>query len=333
VPAAIGSAFVNSVATPTVASAPPRWKPSWSATNASPWQARTAATKTTAVPPPITAFVATSPAAGFVEIGTGPDGGSVVQGWVPNSAAPRAFRPTVVYLPPGYDPAHRYPVVYLLQGFPGSPYQFVDGLDLPSYADEQIAAGRLPPFLAVIPPAGIDVHHGDWTGIWERYLVRDVLPWADSHLPTIRSRTSRTLAGLSAGGFGALDIGLRHPELFGTLEAWSGYFRPLRSGALVHATSRVLLAHDPSLLARREAPLLRRLGTRFFLSSGTTADRVTARATKSFSAELRALRLPHRLWLAPGGHDGALWRAQLPAAIGYALAPQRGSRLAAWTSA
>lgn len=258
---------------------------------------------------------------GFAEIARGPDGGVAVQGWIPLQTQPRFFRPTVLYLPPGYDPARRYPVLYLLQGFPGSPYEYVDGLDLVSVADRAITAGALPPFLAVIPPAGIDAHHGDWTGVWERYLVDRILPWTDAHLSTIANRSGRTLAGLSAGGYGAVDIGLRHPALFSTLESWSGYFHPLRTAALVHADAAELRAHDPSVLARSEAALLRRLSTRFFLSSGTTHDRVTAAATKTFSTELRSLRLAHRLWLAPGGHDGRLWRAQLPAALAYALSP------------
>lgn len=269
--------------------------------------------------------------AGFHQIASGPDGGAVVQGWIPNRVVPRFFRATLVYLPPGYDPARRYPVVYLLQGFPGSPYQYVDGIDLPSYADPRIAGRSLPPFIAVIPPAGIDAYHGDWTGDWEQYLVRDVVPWADANLPTIADRAGRILAGLSAGGYGAVDIGLRHPLLFSTLEAWSGYFHPLRAGALVHARPAGLRAHDPSLLARREAPLLRRLGTRIFLSSGTTHDRETAAGTRTFSKELRGLKLPHRLWLGPGGHDGRLWRAQLPAALAYALAGQSLDS-SAWTS-
>jgi enterochelin esterase-like enzyme len=221
--------------------------------------------------------------------------------------------------------------VYLLQGFPGSPYQYVDGIDLPSYADPRIAAGALPPFIAVIPPAGIDAYHGDWTGVWERYLVHDVVPWADANLPTIAARRGRVLAGLSAGGYGAVDIGLRHPFMFSTLEAWSGYFHPLHAGALVHAAPAGMHAHDPSLLARREAPLLRRLRTRIFLSCGTTHDRETAAGTKSFSVELRTLHLPHRLWLGPGGHDGRLWRAQLPAALAYAF-PAGGLDSSAWTS-
>jgi len=259
---------------------------------------------------------------GFHQIASGPDGGTVVQGWIPNRVVPRFFRATVVYLPPGYDPARRYPVLYLLQGFPGSPYQYVDGIDLPSYADPRVAGGSLPPFIAVIPPAGIDAYHGDWTGVWEQYLVRDVVPWADANLPTIPDRAGRVLAGLSAGGYGAVDIGLRHPLLFSTLEAWSGYFHPLRAGALVHARPAGLRAHDPGLLARGEAPLLRRLRTRIFLSSGTTHDRETAAGTRTFSAELRGLHLRHRLWLGPGGHDGRLWRAQLPAALAYALGSQ-----------
>jgi enterochelin esterase-like enzyme len=270
-------------------------------------------------------------AAGFHQIASGPDGGVVVQGWIRNSVEPRFFRPTVVYLPPGYDPAHRYPVVYLLQGFPGSPYQYVDGIDLPSYADPRIAAGRLPPFIAVIPPAGIDAYHGDWTGVWEQYLVHDVVPWTDANLPTIADRSGRILAGLSAGGYDAVDIGLRHPFMFSTLEAWSGYFHPLHAGALVHATPADLHAHDPSLLVSREAPLLHRLRTRLFLSCGTTHDRTTAAETKAFASELRTLHLPHRLWLGPGGHDGRLWRAQLPVALAYAF-PSGRLDSAAWTS-
>lgn len=270
--------------------------------------------------------------AGFVRIATGPDGGRVLQGWIPNPAMPRFFRPTLVYLPPGYDADRRYPVVYLLQGFPGSPYQFVDGIGLTTTADRSIAAGTLPPFVALIPPAGIDAYHGDWTGVWERYLVARVVPWADTHLATIPTPAGRALAGLSAGGYGSVDIGLRHPGLFRTLESWSGYFHPLRAGALIDADRVERQAHDPSLLVHREATLLHALGTRFFLSSGTTADRATAAATRRFSLELRGLRLPHRLWLAPGGHDGRLWRAQLPAALAYALLPRRLDLPRRWTS-
>ena len=257
----------------------------------------------------------------FVQIETAPGGGTVWQGPIAFGGLPGYRRPTVVYLPPGASWNERYPVVVLLQGFRGSPYEFVDGVNLPSVADAEVADGRLPPFVAVLPPAGPDAQYrGEWAGVWERYLVSAVLPWARRRLPIIRNRSAWTLAGLSAGGYGALDIGLRHPRLFGTLESWSGYFGAPHDGPLAGAGPGALVRHDPTLLTRREAPLLRRLRTRFFLSSGTTHDRVATRASRTFESELARLGLLHSVRFAPGGHDGRFWRAQLPAALRYARA-------------
>jgi S-formylglutathione hydrolase FrmB len=139
-------------------------------------------------------------------------------------------------------------------------------------------------------------------------------------LRVVDERAGRAIAGYSAGGYGAVDIGLRHPSVFGTLESWSGYFRPFADGPLRNASRTVLAAHDPTRLAVREAPLLRRLGTRFYLSCGWTHDRITAGWARAFDRELVRLRLPHALVLRPGGHDGRFWRAQLPGALDYAFA-------------
>ena len=257
---------------------------------------------------------------GWVQVRQGPDGGTIWRGMIPNRAVPQTRRPTLVYLPPSASDRARYRVVVLLQGFPGGPYSFADGLQLAGAADLLIAAHASPPFAAVMPPAGpTPWFHGEWTGPWERFLVRDVLRWADTHLPIAANRRLRTIAGLSAGGYGALDVALRHPALFGTVEAWSGSFDAPRDGSLRGAGPAVRAAHDPTLLVQREAPLLRRLGTRFFLSCGVTHDRVIAAATRRFSGLLAGLRLEHRLRLGPGGHDGRFWRSQLIPALEYAL--------------
>jgi enterochelin esterase-like enzyme len=256
----------------------------------------------------------------WVQVEQGPAGGTVWRGTIPNRFVPAARRPVLVYLPPNASPTARYPVVFLLQGMPGGPYSFADGLGLTGLADRLIASHAVPPFVAVMPPAGVTWRfHGEWAGPWERFVVEDVLPWADAHLPISRAPPERTLAGLSAGGYGAVDIGLRHPGLFGTLEAWSGSFDAPRDGSLRGADAAVRAAHDPTLLVRREAPLLRRLGTRFFLSCGSTHDRITAGWTRRYAGLLSTLGLRHRLWLGPGGHDGRFWRSQLGPALEYAL--------------
>jgi enterochelin esterase-like enzyme len=258
--------------------------------------------------------------ASFHQIEEGPAGGSIWQGPIPDPGVPALRRPALVYLPPNAARGKRYPVVYLLEGFPGSPYEFSDGLQLADEADTAIANGDVPGFIAVVPPAGVTArYNGEWTGTWENYVVDDVVPWVDLHLPTEAAPAGRAIAGLSAGGYGAVDIGLRHPTVFGTLEAWSGYFHPFRDGSLRRANRAELRAHDPSALAREKAKQLRRLGTHFFLSSGTTADQVSAGLARRFAAELASLGLPYELWLRPGGHDGRFWRAQLGPALRYAL--------------
>src|SRR5581483_9597599 len=86
---------------------------------------------------------------GFVPFATGPHGGTILSGTFPGSK-----RPGYVYLPPGYSPAQRYPVVYLLHGMPGSPSEYLLGTNLAAFADDGISAGRLRPFIAVMPAAG-----------------------------------------------------------------------------------------------------------------------------------------------------------------------------------
>jgi len=258
--------------------------------------------------------------ASFVQVGSGPAGGTVWFGRIPDPGLPALQRSSIVYLPPHSSSAARYPVIYLLQGFRGSPWQFASGLQLAAVADRAIASGAVRPFIAVAPPAGLTrKYDGEWAGAWESYVVHDVVPWVDANLPTIPARSQRVIAGLSAGGFGAVDIGLRHPGLFRTLESWSGYFRPLHDGPFRGAGPRRLAEHNPSLLVRNNARFLRTTGVRFYLSSGSTHDRKTAAAAVRFAGELAALHLPHVLYLRPGGHDSRFWRLQLPEALRYAL--------------
>jgi enterochelin esterase-like enzyme len=254
---------------------------------------------------------------GFHQAATGPRGGTVWVGRLPGGEQPGA-----IYLPPGFPSARRYPVVYLLHGLRGSPSSIYESLRLAAVADRVIARGA-PPFIAVVPVGGpvVNPNSGEWAGVWEEHVVRDVVPWADAHLPTIASPAGRALEGLCAGGYGAVDIGLRHPGLFGTLGSWEGYFAPVfRDGPFVHASEAALLAHDPAVLVRREAPLLRRDGTRFYVSAGGNHGRILRAWSVAFAAELGRLRLRHELWLLPRREGGHFWRATLPSALRFAAA-------------
>jgi S-formylglutathione hydrolase FrmB len=252
---------------------------------------------------------------GFKPVASGPDGGAVLAGRFPGTA-----RVGYVYLPPSFSPVVRYPVVYLLHGMPGSPSEYLYGANVVDFADHAIAAGAVRPFVAVIPAAGTKRgYDGEWAGPWERALVDRVVPWVDAHLPTEPTAAGRILAGLSAGGYGAADIGLRNPDVFGTVEAWSGYFTPLRDGPFRGATAEVLAANDPTRLAVGDARELRRVGIRFFLSTGPAHSHwFGPEETFAFAAELRSLgvRVDLRLFSSRSGE----WRDQVAAGLAWALA-------------
>jgi enterochelin esterase-like enzyme len=262
----------------------------------------------------LAAFVTAFSLPGFTGGAPDPQGGRLLEGTFPGTA-----RPGYVYLPPAFDPVRRYPVVYLLHGMPGSPSEYPAGTQLGTFADAAIAAGSLRPFIAVMPAAGTTPHYnGEWAGRWEAALVDDVLPWVDRSLPTIAAPAGRVIAGLSAGGYGAFDIALRHPALFGAVESWSGYFTPLHDGPFKHADASTLAANDPTLLARMETRELRRTGVRFFVSTGPAHSHWIPHGTSQrFAAELRDLGLPteYRVYTDRRGE----WREQLAAGLEWAF--------------
>lgn len=263
----------------------------------------------------LAALAAAAVLPGFTPVATGVNGGQVLTGPMPGTE-----RAGYIYLPPGFSRAGHYRVVYLLHGMPGSPSEFVAGASLLSWADPAIASGSVPAFIAVMPAAGPrPQYNGEWAGPWEKALVDRVVPWVDTSLPTDASSGGRVLAGLSAGGFGAVDIALRNPGVFGTVESWSGYFTPLRDGPFKHASKQVLAANDPVLRARADAAQLRAARTRFFLSTGPYHSHWFRPAqTVDFARELHGLGVRERL-LRVAQAKGE-YGVQLAAGLGWALA-------------
>ena len=180
-----------------------------------------------APPTPVStlAGVATGLPTSWIPVSRGSGGGVVWSGLIPNRYVANE-RPSAIYLPPGFSSTRRYPVLYLLHGLRGSPSSYYDSLHLAQIGDQMIAAGQMVPMIIVIP-AGANSNSAEWAGRWGNFVANEVVPWVNSHLPTLPGARNRALEGLCAGGYGAVDIGLRHPGLFGTLGSWEGYFAPV----------------------------------------------------------------------------------------------------------
>src|SRR5438067_12746368 len=88
------------------------------------------------------------------------------------------------------------------------------------------AEGAIAPMIIVIPN-GQDAYLGSFyvnsvtAGNWEDYIARDVVAYVDSHYRTVAGAEGRGIAGHSMGGFGALNLGLKHPDVFAAVYAES----------------------------------------------------------------------------------------------------------------
>jgi enterochelin esterase family protein len=136
------------------------------------------------------------------------------------------------YVPPGYDDsASRYPVLYFLSGFTGTGKMhlnfdpFVESID--RRLDRLIGGGLMPPAICVLPDCftrlgGSQYINSTATGRYQDYLVDELVPFVDSSLRTLASRDHRGVIGKSSGGYGAMVLAMRRPDVFGALGSHAG---------------------------------------------------------------------------------------------------------------
>ena len=234
----------------------------------------------------------------------------------------------IVYLPPGYfsHPHRRYPVFYLLHGSPGLPNALLLTVRSGVVEDELVALHRVEPMILVMPFGSTSrFTDTEWANgvrpnsAWETFLARDVVRAIDSRYRTIRSGAARALAGLSEGGYAALNIGLHHPREFRVLESWSGYEHADKIFSIFGRNARTLDYNSPWDQIHRVAAALRRRHVYVWFYS-SHEDRFLQQ-NLAFDHELARLRIRHRFLVASGGHTWRAWRENFPAAL---LAASRG---------
>jgi enterochelin esterase-like enzyme len=136
-------------------------------------------------------------------------------------------RSILVYLPPGYERQKKmsYPVVYLLHGFNGygvgNKGWIREGGDFNVETISRLIGERKISPMIIVMPDGSNRYGGSFytnsiaTGNWEDHIVRDLVAFIDKNYRTLPRAESRGIAGHSMGGYGALKIALKHPDVFG----------------------------------------------------------------------------------------------------------------------
>jgi enterochelin esterase-like enzyme len=236
-------------------------------------------------------------------------------------------REAMVYLPAQYftEPQARFPVVYLMHGSPGAPVDWFRANRAAEIGAQLARAGQ--PAILVAPR----LSHG-WlddsecvdrpSEHIETYLVDDVIPTVDARLRVIPDRADRIFAGMSAGGFCALNLGLRHRDLVATIVDMSGMDKPTHDGGMVGLFGNrpdlglIAASNTPAFYAPTLPPYP---PMRVWMDSGRS-DHEALSDTRTMAATLsQRPGFDVVLRLRPGSHEFGVWRPALRDSLQWAV--------------
>ncbi len=160
----------------------------------------------------------------------------------------------MVYTPPGYSKDKKYPVLYLMHGAGQNERDWTQSGRAHVILDNLLADKKIEPMIVVFPngnasnspgggrraggaPRGSAAAPGDTAaarrgrggfgrgmsfGPFENDLLKDIIPYVESHYSVYTDANHRALAGLSMGGMQTRTIGPAHPDMFAYLGVFSG---------------------------------------------------------------------------------------------------------------
>jgi S-formylglutathione hydrolase FrmB len=219
----------------------------------------------------------------------------------------------LVLFPSDYASGRRFPVLYLLHGLYGDYKNWDTKTHLES------AAASVP--LLIVTPDADDSWYTD-SGAkaedkFEDYIAKDLISEVDSKYRTIREKRARAIAGLSMGGYGAVKLSLKYPELFAFAGSLSGAFDAAQNLDDLRPEFRAKLLEvfgNPGSKTRTENDVFLLLKSSsstpyFYLACG--ADDFFLDTNRAFAAQLSNRKITYEYHETPGGHTWEYWDSQL----------------------
>lgn len=256
------------------------------------------------------------------------------------SAALGREKLATVLLPGALVEGRSYPVYYLLHGWGGNRFSWLERASLAQ------AAAPYEMFI-VMPEAGRRWFMNDHEGKpYETYVLDELMPAVEAAFPVSRDRSQRFIGGFSMGGASATFMALGRPDLFGAVVAHSGAF---------HASTRVgdpyaelrgnarLLIPDTATFERAWGPPGSETRKRYdadrivdeFRASGATAPRFyldvgtedfprMVEMVRAFRTKLTESGIAHEYRESAGGHDWPYVERALTPALAFLNEPSQG---------
>jgi S-formylglutathione hydrolase FrmB len=244
------------------------------------------------------------------------------------SAALNRDMPYRVILPSSVALTKKLPVVYLLHGGGGGFRDWSNFSDVAGFAESG---------LILVMPEGASSYYVNAVDPpqdrFEDYIVRDLIADVETRFPAASGRANRAIVGLSMGGFGAVTLALRHPDVFGFVGGLSSAVDVTRRAFTIKrlqqsrhfnaifgpSGSQARRDRDPFLLVKTTNP---DAVPYFFLTCGEQDSLLPA--NREFAALLTQRHFRFEFHTTHGGHDWTQWNAWLPDLF-HSLTQHRGS--------
>jgi S-formylglutathione hydrolase FrmB len=227
-----------------------------------------------------------------------------------------------ISLPASYDrdANRRYPLVVFLHGLFNNERDW-EGRGIQAKLEELRATGKVGEFIVAVPFGASSFYLNGKDGTrYEDAIVKDFIPFVDAKYRTTGKASERAIAGISMGGFGALVIAFKHPELFTSVVAncaavFEDLPKPPASSSDARGTYRYQISskifgspydetffheNNPIDLARGNAAKIKSL--KIYFDVGEQDRYGFAEGNRRLDAALTAAAVTHTFHLGPGDH-------------------------------
>ncbi len=237
-------------------------------------------------------------------------------------------------LPPSYDPdkTRKFPILYFFHGLGDNEQMFIHGGGF-NLVQDLWERGQIGEFLIATPNADASfyINSRDGQVRYEDFLVQEFMPGIENRYRVASGRKNRGVAGVSMGGYGALHLAFRHPQLFSAVSAHSpaivdklpAFTAPTAGGSV---RSRVLGATfgsppDPAFWDRNSPLTLARAANLFamkiYFDCGDEDDFGFESGATALDKILASRKIAHEAHIYPGRHDWQYFAEHLPESLEF----------------
>ena len=227
-----------------------------------------------------------------------------------------------VQLPPSYerDTKRRYPVLYFLHGMNGNEREF-ERRGVAEAVAKMRGEGKIGEFIIIAPAGENSFYLNAKNGVrYEDAIIKDLIPHVEKTYRVVGGRDGRAIQGLSMGGYGALMLAFKHPEMFSSVTAHSSAVfvelpNPTGTDRRAQFMSRLIgnmygnppdveyfKANNPIDLAATNAAAIKKAGLKIYFDVGEQDRYGFQPSNKALDEQLTKGGVEHEYHAFPGGH-------------------------------